>query len=181
MSEWRIGALGTTTAIIFGVIGLPQVMGMDEFGAGPSKKVSVECLSSDDLSKEQLANAETIMNTAARLDVPEQGSVVALATAMQESTLRNLDYGDRDSVGLFQQRDAWGSTAERMDPAASTEMFFTGGAQGQAGLLDIEGWQSMSVAEAAQAVQVSAYPDAYAKHEPLARDLVGQADGCDKA
>ena len=134
-------------------------------------------LTADQLSEEQLGNANTIMRTGENLDVPEYGWVVALATAMQESTLRNIDYGDRDSIGLFQQRDAWGSRADRLDPEKTTTMFFTGGAEGQPGLLDISGWEDMPVAEAAQAVQRSAFPDAYARHEPLARDLVSQYGG----
>lgn len=134
-------------------------------------------LTADQLSREQLSNAETIMRTGENLEVPEYGWVIALATAMQESTLRNINYGDRDSVGLFQQRAAWGSRADRMNPEKSTTMFFTGGQEGQPGLLDIDGWEQMPVTVAAQRVQRSAFPDAYAQHEPLARDLVSQYGG----
>ena len=120
------------------------------------------------LDAEQLANAQTIVAVGRALGVPSKGWVIALSTALQESTLRNLPYGDRDSIGLFQQRDAWGSRAERLDPATSSEMFFTGGRGGQRGLLSIPDYLSMSVTRAAQAVQVSAFPDAYAKWEGLA-------------
>lgn len=128
------------------------------------------------LNSHQLRNARTILRVAGELDVPEKGGVVALATAMQESTLQNLDYGDRDSVGLFQQRGTWGSFSDRTNPEKSTRMFFQGGQQGQDGLLDIDGWEGMSVAEAAQDVQESAFPGAYAKWEPMARDLVDQCN-----
>jgi len=91
--------------------------------------------------------------------------------------LRNLPYGDRDSVGLFQQRASWGSLEQRMDPHQAASMFYTGGSGGQPGLLDISGWQNMTVTDAAQAVQRSAYPNAYADDEPLARALVAQITG----
>jgi murein DD-endopeptidase MepM/ murein hydrolase activator NlpD len=93
-------------------------------------------------------------------------------TAMQESTLRNVHYGDRDSLGLFQQRAAWASAAERTTPSAAATMFYTGGHGGQRGLFDIPGWPSMPLWAAAQAVQVSAFPTAYARWEALARATV---------
>ena len=123
---------------------------------------------------EQSVNARTIVATGIRLGVPAKGLVVGIATAMQESGLRNLAYGDRDSVGLFQQRAGWGTFAQRTDPAQAAAMFFTGGHAGQPGLLDISGWQSMPVTQAAQAVQRSAFPLAYAKRETQARTLVAR-------
>jgi hypothetical protein len=135
----------------------------------------------EDLSPERLDNARTIVAVGQKLRVPEYGWVVALATAMQESTLQNLNYGDRDSLGLFQQRANWGTVSERTDPVTSAQFFYNGGSAAdgvsEAGLLDIPEWQQMSVAEAAQAVQISAFPSAYAKWEPLARDLVAQLGG----
>ncbi|HEY6739008.1 MAG TPA: M23 family metallopeptidase [Actinopolymorphaceae bacterium] len=132
------------------------------------------------LDRDQLANAQTIIAVGKRLKVSEYGWVIAVATAMQESSLRNLDYGDRPewgSLGLFQQRPAWGSVAARMNPETSSTMFYTGGKAGQPGLLDIEGWEQMPVTVAAQAVQRSAFPDAYADDEPLARELVARYGG----
>jgi TP901 family phage tail tape measure protein len=120
---------------------------------------------------EQLQNASTIASVGKRLGASSRDIIIALMTAMQESTLRNLDWGDRDSVGLFQQRDAWGSFAARTNPAKAAEMFFKGGAAGQRGLFDFPDRDSMSLTEAAQAVQVSAYPSAYAKWENEARDI----------
>ncbi|MDQ1295220.1 MAG: hypothetical protein QG608_3105 [Actinomycetota bacterium] len=132
------------------------------------------------LDAEQARNARAIVQTGLELKVPPRGLVVGIATAMQESTLRNLDHGDRDSLGLFQQRAAWGSAEERMNPVASARKFFLGGEQGQPGLLDKPNWKNQPVTQAAQSVQVSAFPDAYAQWEPLAvqtvRELLGVSD-----
>jgi cell wall-associated NlpC family hydrolase len=124
------------------------------------------------LDTDQLANARTIIATGATLKVPDRAVVVALATAMQESTLRNLHYGDRDSVGLFQQRPSagWGSVAELTTPATAARKFY-------AALLRVPGWRSMPLTLAAQRVQRSAFPFAYAKWEPLATALVSATGG----
>lgn len=120
------------------------------------------------LSAEQRQNAATIVAVGRSLGVSDRGIVVALAAAMQESSLRNLPHGDRDSVGLFQQRPSqgWGSAAELQDPAYATKLFFGGRNNPNTGktrgLLDVPGWSSMSITDAAQAVQLSAYPKAYA-------------------
>jgi LysM repeat protein len=116
------------------------------------------------------ANAQVIVNVGRQLGVPDYGIVIALATAMQESSLRNIDYGDRDSVGLFQQRPSfgWGSVEQILDPSFAARAFYTGTADGNRGLLDIGGWQSMTLTQAAQAVQISAHPTAYAKWEASA-------------
>jgi peptidoglycan DL-endopeptidase CwlO len=125
-----------------------------------------------DLSEEQRANASTIIGVVKNMGAPPRASLVALATAMQESTLRNLDYGDRDSLGLFQQRPSqgWGSPAQVRDPVYSTTIFLER-------LLAIPGWEGLPVTVAAQTVQRSAFPDAYAKWEGLAAQLVGQLAG----
>ncbi|WP_449343970.1 C40 family peptidase [Streptomyces nigrescens] len=131
--------------------------------SGDKGSVSVPGL---DNPKEQIPNAETILATGVAMKVPARGQVVALATALQESGLRNLDYGDRDSLGLFQQRPrkGWGTAAQVRDPVhASTEFYDR--------LRKVSGWQSMTITQAAQAVQASGFPDAYAKWEPLATAL----------
>ena len=114
----------------------------------------------------QVPNAETITATGIAMDVPARGQVVALATALQESGLRNLASGDRDSLGLFQQRPSagWGTAEQIMQPVYASTKFYQA-------LLQVPGWQSMTVTQAAQAVQQSAYPDAYAKWQPLATTL----------
>ncbi|MBB4984180.1 C40 family peptidase [Streptomyces nymphaeiformis] len=119
-----------------------------------------------DLPTEQIPHAQTIVATGISLDVPEKGQIIALATAMQESRLRNLNYGDRDSLGLFQQRPSqgWGTAQQIRDPVYASERFYKA-------LLAVDGWQQMTVAQAAQAVQKSGFPDAYAQWEPLATAL----------
>ena len=134
----------------------------------------------DSLSPDQRANARTIIGVGKGASVPSYGWVIALATAMQESTLVNLDYGDRDSLGLFQQRTSqgWGTTAQIRDTTLSSKAFYgVASHTPNPGLLDISGWQSMSVTQAAQAVQRSCCPDAYAKWESLARDIVAHESG----
>ncbi|MGC4998416.1 C40 family peptidase [Streptomyces sp. DT195] len=119
-----------------------------------------------DAPAEQVPNAKTIQATGVAMNIPARGQVVALATALQESRLRNLTYGDRDSLGLFQQRPSqgWGTANQILDPVHASTKFYEG-------LKKVSGWQSLSVAQAAQAVQRSGYPDAYAKWEPLATAL----------
>lgn len=123
-------------------------------------------------TQEQLSNAGVIIKVGQSLGASTRDIQIALMTAMQESGLRNLDYGDRDSIGMFQQRNAWGSRADRLDPYKSTRMFFLGGAAGQRGLFDFENRDSMSLAQAAQSVQVSAFPNAYAKWEDDAQGIL---------
>jgi len=119
-----------------------------------------------DLPAEQIPNAQTIVATGISLDVPKKGQIIALATAMQESRLRNLNSGDRDSLGLFQQRPSqgWGTAQQIRDPVYASERFYKA-------LLKVGGWQQMKVTQAAQAVQKSGYPDAYAQWEDLATAL----------
>ncbi len=135
--------------------------------------VMESAVSIDGLTPEQAANARTIVAVGRELGVPSYGWVIAVATAMQESSLINTPTGDRDSVGLFQQRAAWGATEDRMDPATSARMFYTGGQQGQPGLMQIDGFEHLPLTDAAQAVQRSAFPNAYAKWEALAVQIVG--------
>ncbi|MFD4611971.1 C40 family peptidase [Streptomyces sp. NPDC058440] len=127
------------------------------------KDVHVEGL---DLPAEQVPNAATIVAAGLSLGVPRKGQIIALATAMQESRLRNLGSGDRDSLGLFQQRPSqgWGSAQQIQDPAYASEQFYKH-------LLKVSGWQQMTVTQAAQAVQKSGQPDAYAQWEQLATAL----------
>jgi cell wall-associated NlpC family hydrolase len=121
---------------------------------------------------DQMTNAATIIALGKQLNVPEQGWVVAIVAAMAESGLRNLDHGDRDSLGLFQQRPSqgWGTPAQIMNPTLSATQFYRH-------LLAVRGWQQMSVNDAAQAVERSGFPSAYAQHEQAAREVVGTLRG----
>jgi len=123
-------------------------------------------------SQEQSANAAAIVAVGKRLQVPERGQVIAIAAALQESGLRNLDHGDRDSLGLFQQRPSqgWGTPAQIMNPAYAATAFYRR-------LLGVPDWQRMSVNDAAQTVQRSATPTAYGQHEPAARALIAAVGG----
>jgi hypothetical protein len=132
------------------------------------------------LSPTMLANAQIIVSVGRSLGVPDYGIIVALAAAAQESDLQNLNYGDRDSVGLFQQRPSagWGTVAQLTTPSYAARLFFGGPSNPNKGktrgLLDIPGWQSMTLTQAAQAVQISATPTAYAKWEASARAWYAQ-------
>ena len=129
------------------------------------------CPSLTKLTAEMKQNAQVIYRVGKQLGVSDYGIVIALATAMQESSLKNIDYGDRDSVGLFQQRTSqgWGTISEIMNPVYSARAFFGGPSGPNAGkirgLLDIRNWSTMTLSKAAQAVQISAFPDAYQKWE----------------
>ncbi|MFJ6530981.1 LysM peptidoglycan-binding domain-containing protein [Microbacterium sp. NPDC091662] len=126
------------------------------------------------LTAEQAANAALIIRIGRELGVSDRAIAIALATGMVESGLRNLDWGDRDSLGIFQQRPStgWGTPAQIMDADRSTRVFYGGqsdpNGQVTRGLLDIPGWESMPFTEAAQAVQISAYPDKYGQWETQA-------------
>lgn len=128
------------------------------------------------LNSEQMANAATIAAVGIRRQLPERAVVVALATAFQESSLRNLPDGDRDSVGLFQQRPSqgWGTVQQIRDPRYAAEQFY-------AALEKVRGWERMRITDAAQAVQRSAFPEAYEKWADdaavLASALVGRTRG----
>jgi murein DD-endopeptidase MepM/ murein hydrolase activator NlpD len=114
-----------------------------------------------------VANAAVVVAVGRELGVPARGWVVAVATAMQESSLRNLPGGDRDSVGLLQQRPSmgWGTPEQLRSPEYQARQFF-------ARLLRVDGWESMRLTEAAQRVQRSATPAAYARWESQAEAVV---------
>ncbi|MEV8265591.1 LysM peptidoglycan-binding domain-containing protein [Microbacterium sp. NPDC077057] len=132
------------------------------------------------LTAEQAANAALIIRVGRELGVSDRGIAIALATGMVESDLRNLDWGDRDSLGIFQQRPStgWGTPAQIMDAERSTRVFYggTGDPNGHTtrGLLDIAGWESLPFTDAAQAVQISAYPDRYGQWEAQAYAWLAQ-------
>jgi hypothetical protein len=132
------------------------------------------------LTTEQARNAITVAQVARDLQVPRYGLQIAIATAIQESKLVNLTGGDRDSGGLFQQLPStgWGSRAEVTNPVLAARAFL-GKAQhtGNPGLLDIPGWQDMPLTEAAHAVQLSGFPDAYAQWEDVAGDITDLLGG----
>jgi hypothetical protein len=109
---------------------------------------------------------------AQRRGLPPRATTIAIATAFQESKIHNIDYGDRDSVGLFQQRPSqgWGTREQVLDPTHAINRFYDG-------LVKIEDYSSLSITEAAQRVQRSAHPGAYAQHEDYARALASALRG----
>lgn len=127
-----------------------------------------------DFTPEQAANAATIAAVGTGRGMPERAVTIALATALQESELRNIEHGDRDSLGLFQQRPSqgWGTARQIMDPAYAAGIFY-------AHLAKVPDYSGLPLTVAAQRVQRSGYPEAYAKHEPdatlLAAALTGRA------
>ncbi|MFM6971501.1 MAG: LysM peptidoglycan-binding domain-containing protein [Rhodoluna sp.] len=135
------------------------------------------------LTAEMKSNAQVIFDIGRSLGVSDYGIVIALATSMQESGLKNLSYGDRDSVGLFQQRPSahWGSAEQIMNTEYAARAFYGGPSSptfGAArGLLDIRAWSDMTLTQAAQSVQISAYPNAYAKWEASAWVWLDELNG----
>lgn len=115
---------------------------------------------------DQMNHASTIVLLGIKRGLPARAGSIAVATAIQESKLRNLTYGDRDSVGLFQQRPSqgWGTVDQLQDPIYSTNAFYDA-------LTKVDGWQGMRITEIAQEVQRSAYPEAYADHEHEGRTI----------
>ncbi len=140
------------------------------------QQVSVATPKVAGFSATQVRNAATIVQVGQDLKVPPRGWVIAVATAMQESHLANLgnlgDRNDHDSLGLFQQRPSagWGTPAQIMDPKYAATKFYNK-------LITIDGWQNLPLTQAAQRVQISAYPNAYEKHEPAAAKLVDAVSG----
>lgn len=126
--------------------------------------VTVDQALTYELPLESANNAALISGVAFQRGYGVNGMTVGLATAIQESGLRNLDWGDRDSLGMFQQRPSqgWGTPEEIQDPYYSTHTFY-------AALEKVDGWETMRVTDAAQAVQRSGFPEAYGDHEEEAR------------
>ncbi len=143
--------------------------------------------STAELTPGQVRNVRLIISIGKAMQVPPRGWVVAISAAMQESNLTNVDYGDRDSLGLMQQRPSqgWGSPTQVSTPTYAIRAFYGGpkSPTDNTGLLDIRGWQDMPVWNAAQSVQRSAFPFAYAEHETTASGLVQRfahtTAGCD--
>ncbi len=124
------------------------------------------------LAPDQADNAALLAAIAVHRGLPARAATIAIATARQESKIRNIAYGDRDSLGLFQQRPSqgWGTVEQIMDPVYATNVFYDV-------LVTIEGYEDLQVTDAAQGVQRSAFPDAYADHEEMARAFASALTG----
>jgi hypothetical protein len=119
-----------------------------------------------DLTPAQVANAAVIADVGWSRGLPDRAVVIALATAHQESRLRNLDYGDRDSLGLFQQRPSmgWGSEAQVQDPEYAAGTFYDR-------LVQVPGWETGRLTEVAQTIQRSGHPELYQQWQTMALEL----------
>ncbi|TDC82324.1 M23 family metallopeptidase [Micromonospora sp. KC606] len=198
----RIGALVTALTATFTLLccgGGSAAFFLTNLGGEPETLVSNEITCQQDhkvnmtgdmprmpqYGDSQLRNAAIIIKVGQEMKVSPRGWVIAIATAMQESGLRNLANStvvgsrdipnegvgrDHDSVGLFQQRAGWGSVAQRMTPEYAARKFYEK-------LVKVDNWQQLSLTRAAQKVQISAYPDAYAKHEEIASRIVNVLAG----
>ncbi|MGW1172371.1 hypothetical protein ACWD4P_01455 [Kitasatospora sp. NPDC002543] len=170
--------------VIVGLLGLALVAGLAVVGIwwfgfkpGASEECTVKTAAgSGTLELPQAANAATIAAVARSRGLPDRATTISLATAMQESKLRNLAGGDRDSIGLFQQRPSmgWGTPAQIADPVYATNKFLDG-------LVKVPGYTRMPLTDAAQTVQKSGYPQAYAKHETKATLLTSALAGREPA
>jgi len=155
-----------TVQYVFGSKGSPRCTVHADGSRGSGRTYEV--------GPEQAANAATISGVGTTRGIPEQAVTIALATALQESGLRNVDYGDRDSLGLFQQRPSqgWGTPQQILDPVFSAGQFYDH-------LAEVPGYLELPLTDAAQRVQRSGFPQAYAKHEAdaalLAAALTGRA------
>lgn len=174
--------IGGLAAGFVPAVAVLAVLGSDLGGAGaclPGGSLTVTTaalpVSVAGYSGDQLANAAVIITTGADLGVPARGQAIAVMTAMGESSLRVVDHGDTagpDSRGLFQQRDngAWGTYADRMNPATSAAMFYRA-------LLAVPGWETLEPTLAAHAVQRNADPNHYTRYWPAALEVVAALTG----
>lgn len=170
----RRGRLARSAAALAVLLGLASYVGLHQLtGSKGTPRCSVG--SGDhryEFTPEQASNAATISAVGTTRGLPERAVTIALATALQESALRNIGYGDRDSLGLFQQRPSmgWGTPEQIMDPVYSAGRFY-------AGLEKVPGYSRLPLTVAAQKVQKSGFPQAYAKHEPDAALLAAALTG----
>ncbi|MEV5337656.1 heavy metal transporter [Streptomyces sp. NPDC052676] len=173
----RLLRCGAAFVVLLAVAGYLAVQYITGGAGGPGCKVvsGKGDGATYEFSPEQAVNAATITAVGTARGLPERAVTIALATALQESALRNIDHGDRDSLGLFQQRPSqgWGTERQIMDPIYSAGMFYDH-------LVEVPGYTRLPLTVAAQRVQRSGFPQAYAKHEPdatlLAAALTGRAE-----
>ncbi|MER6923256.1 heavy metal transporter, partial [Streptomyces spiralis] len=159
----RLLRIGAALVVLLAVAGYLAVQYLTGGRGGPGCKV----VSADDdgasyeFTPEQAVNAATIAAVGTGRGMPERAVTIALATALQESGLRNIEHGDRDSLGLFQQRPSqgWGTPKQIMEPTYAAGVFYEH-------LAKVPGYTRLPLTVAAQRVQRSGFPQAYAKHEP---------------
>ena len=169
----RLVILGVVAVIVpAGLVGYRKVT---EAAASPTCQATAAG-SSVSFSPEQTANAALISAISVRRQLPPRAATIAVATAIQESKLRNLRFGDRDSLGLFQQRPSqgWGTEAQILDPVYATGRFYDA-------LVKVKDYGSREITQVAQEVQRSGFPEAYADHEQEGRILASTLTGLSPA
>ena len=171
-----LGCLAVALAIVIaasvGVFSWLRNRGLTEPVPGQQRCVATANNRSTVVDLDQAHLASIIAGVSVRRGLPPRAASIAIATAYQETGIRNLDYGDRDSVGLFQQRPSqgWGTKQQLMDPDYAAEKFYDA-------LVKIENWETADVNDVAQQVQRSGYPEAYRDHEADARVLASTLTG----
>lgn len=167
----RAVAVGAAGALVFAAAGIAVHQGIGPIPDPVGCTAEVDGLVVD-LDAEQSENAALIAAISVQRGMPARAASIALATAYQESKIRNIDHGDRDSLGLFQQRPSqgWGTVEQVQDPVHAINAFYDA-------LAKVEGYESMRITVAAQKVQRSAYPEAYADHEDDGRALASALTG----
>lgn len=165
----RTGVAAVITLILVGVIGCGQ---QNRPLPGQQRCVATASENSVAVDPEQAHYASIIAGLSVRRGLPARAASIALATAYQESGIRNLKGGDRDSVGLFQQRPSqgWGKKKQLRDPYYATNKFYDA-------LIKIDGWENGDITEIAQKIQISGHPDAYRDHEADGRILASVLTG----
>ncbi|WP_435857940.1 heavy metal transporter [Streptomyces tendae] len=170
----RLARSGAASMVLLAVAGYLAVQYVTGGAGAPGCKVAggTGDRTTYEFTPEQAVNAATITAVGTARKLPDRAVTIALATALQESALRNLDHGDKDSLGLFQQRPSWGwgTPEEIMDPAYAAGEFYDH-------LVKVPDYQELPLTVAAQRVQRSGFPDAYAKHEPDAELLAAALTG----
>lgn len=170
-----VGCLGVAFVLLLGCVLVVSWFIRDNTMApipGQQRCVATAGNTTVAIDLEQAGNAAIIAGVAQQRGLAPRAVSIALATAYQESGIRNLDYGDRDSLGLFQQRPSqdWGTPEQVMDPYYSSGKFYES-------LVKVDNWQTGDINDVAQEVQRSGHPDAYRQHEPNARSLASTLTG----
>ena len=171
-----LGCLAVALAIVIaasvGVFSWLRNRGLTEPVPGQQRCVATANNRSTVVDLDQAHFASIIAGVSVRRGLPPRAASIAIATAYQETGIRNLDYGDRDSVGLFQQRPSqgWGTKQQLMEPDYAAGKFYDA-------LVKIENWETADVNDVAQQVQRSGYPEAYRDHETDARVLASTLTG----
>ncbi|WP_300678587.1 hypothetical protein [Nocardioides sp.] len=166
-----------TAVVVVAFLAAAATVAWRQFGDKAARLLPDECRATVNsldarVNPEQARNAALIAAISVKRGLPARAATIALATAYQESKLYNLNYGDRDSLGLFQQRPSqgWGTAKQITDETYATNAFYDA-------LVRVKGYETMEITVAAQKVQRSAFPDAYADHEPGARALASALTG----